>query len=65
MFGIMDVSMSYDEGYFFWCFGVVLEWVDMILRIIDVCLLIFIEDMSDLLFENILWMSVFRSLSGY
>ena len=65
MFGTMDASMSHDEGYFFWRFGAALERADMTSRIIDVRSSTLTEDMSDLPFENILWMSVLRSLSGY
>ena len=65
IYGTMDASMSHDEGYFFWRFGAVLERADMTSRIIDVRSATLPEDMSDLPFENILWMSVLRSLSGY
>ncbi|MBJ2127988.1 MULTISPECIES: alpha-E domain-containing protein [Alteromonas] len=65
IYGTMDASLSHDEGYFFWRFGATLERADMTSRIIDVRSATLTEDMSDLPFENILWMSVLRSLSGY
>lgn len=65
IYGTMDASMSHDEGYFFWRFGAALERADMTSRIIDVRSATLTEDMGDLPFENILWMSVLRSLSGY
>lgn len=65
IYGTMDASMNHDEGYFFWRFGASLERADMTSRIIDVRSAKLPEDMSDIPFENIQWMSVLRSLSGY
>ncbi|WP_026374774.1 alpha-E domain-containing protein [Aestuariibacter salexigens] len=65
IFGTMDATMSHDEGYFFWRFGSALERADMTSRIIDVRSSSIKDDHIALPFENIQWMSVLRSLSGY
>jgi uncharacterized alpha-E superfamily protein len=64
--GVLDGAMSHDAGYEFMEIGRNLERADMTTRIIDVRSLNLSQE-SDALkpFDNILWMSVLRSLTAY
>ena len=59
--------MNHDQGLHFLLIGQVLERADMTTRIIDVRSESLLPgETSDLLpFENIQWMSVLKSLTGY
>jgi len=65
--GLLAGTMTHDEGYDFLRLGRNLERADMTTRIIDVRSASLLpelpEDMSP--FENIQWMSVLKSLTGY
>ncbi|QSA96177.1 alpha-E domain-containing protein [Methylococcus sp. EFPC2] len=64
--GIFDGCMSHDAGYLFMQLGCKLERADMVTRILDVRAAGSSQDPDALKpFENILWMSVLRSLSAY
>jgi uncharacterized alpha-E superfamily protein len=65
--GILDGTMSHDAAYDFVILGRNLERADMTTRIVDVGTAEIAVDVADDLeaFENILWMAVLRSLSGY
>ncbi|MFM8330583.1 MAG: alpha-E domain-containing protein [Candidatus Methylumidiphilus sp.] len=66
--GILDGAMSHDAGYEFMEIGRNLERADMTTRIIDVrSFNLSNEAEAETLkpFENILWMSVLRSLTAY
>ena len=66
--GILDGAMSHDAGFEFMEMGRNLERADMTTRIIDVrSLNLSQEAEAEALkpFENILWMSVLRSLTAY
>jgi uncharacterized alpha-E superfamily protein len=66
--GILDGAMSHDAGFEFMEIGRNLERADMTTRIIDVrSLSLSHEEEAEVLkpFENILWMSVLRSLTAY
>ena len=65
--GLLAGSMTHDEGYDFLRMGRNLERADMTIRIIDVRSANLLPNTSDELtpFENIQWMSVLKSLSGY
>ena len=67
--GILDGAMSHDAGFEFMELGTNLERADMTTRIIDVRSLNLSqeEEQAEVLkpFENILWMSVLRSLTAY
>lgn len=66
--GILDGAMSHDAGFEFMEIGRNLERADMTTRIIDVrSLNLSQEAEAEVLkpFENILWMSVLRSLTAY
>lgn len=65
--GLLASSMSHGEAYNFTRIGRNLERADMTTRIIDVgCLnLIHRPDSIPETYENILWMNILRSLSGY
>ena len=65
--GILEGGMSHDEGYEFLHLGQNLERADMTTRIIDVRCQDLAPEKAELLrpFENILWMSVLRSLTAY
>ena len=64
--GILDGAMSHDAGYEFMEIGRNLERADMTTRIIDVRSLNLSQEAETLKpFENILWMSVLRSLTAY
>lgn len=65
--GLLAGSMTHDEGYDFLRMGRNLERADMTVRIIDVSSANLLPNSSDELtpFENIQWMSVLKSLSGY
>jgi len=65
--GMLAGTMSHDVGYEFLCAGRNLERADMTSRIIDVRSATLLPDETTGLrpFENIQWMSVLKSLSGY
>jgi uncharacterized alpha-E superfamily protein len=66
--GILDGAMSHDAGFEFMEIGRNLERADMTTRIIDVrSLNLSQESEAEALkpFENLLWMSVLRSLTAY
>lgn len=65
--GILAGTMNHDEGYDFLRLGRNLERADMTTRIIDVRSASLLPDMEDkhAPFDNIQWMSVLKSLSGY
>lgn len=65
--GLLAGTMNHDEGYEFLCIGGNLERADMTTRIIDVSChqLIAGEDAGLRPFDNILWTSVLKSLTGY
>jgi uncharacterized alpha-E superfamily protein len=65
--GLLAGSMTHDEGYDFLRMGRNLERADMTVRIIDVSSANLLPNSSDELtpFENIQWMGVLKSLSGY
>jgi uncharacterized alpha-E superfamily protein len=65
--GLLSGSMTHDEGYEFLRMGRNLERADMTIRIIDVRSANLLPNTSGELtpFENIQWMSVLKSLSGY
>jgi uncharacterized alpha-E superfamily protein len=65
--GLLSGSMTHDEGYDFLRMGRNLERADMTIRIIDVRSANLLPKTSGELtpFENIQWMSVLKSLSGY
>lgn len=66
--GILSGAMSHDAGFEFMEIGRNLERADMTTRIIDVrSFNLSLESQADDLkpFENILWMSVLRSLTAY
>jgi uncharacterized alpha-E superfamily protein len=65
--GLLAGTMNHDEGYLFLKMGRNIERADMTTRFIDVRTQSLFED-DDLLlkaFENIQWMSVLKSLTGY
>ncbi|MDZ7825535.1 MAG: alpha-E domain-containing protein [Gammaproteobacteria bacterium] len=65
--GVLAGCMSHDEGYAFIQIGRQLERADMITRILDVRTAGLIPEKVSALgsFENIQWMSVLKSLTGY
>jgi len=65
--GILDGTMSHDAGYEFVRMGQNLERADMTTRIIDVRCANLTREADEALgpFENLLWMSVLKSLTGY
>lgn len=65
--GILAGTMTQDEGYEFLRLGRNLERADMTTRIIDVRSASLLPDIEDRQspFENIQWMSVLKSLTGY
>ncbi len=65
--GILAGCMNHDEGYSFIQLGRKLERADMTTRILDVrTATLLSNDVSELRsFENIQWMSVLKSLTGY
>ena len=65
--GILAGTMNHDEGYDFLRLGRNLERADMTTRIIDVRSASLLPDVEDRQapFENIQWMSVLKSLTGY
>ncbi|MCF2948921.1 alpha-E domain-containing protein [Paraglaciecola aquimarina] len=65
VFGILDATISHNEGFTFIRFGSLLERADMTTRIMDVRSATMRDMPEDLPFENIQWMSVLRSLSAY
>lgn len=67
MTGMLAGTMTHDEGYHFLRLGRNLERADMTTRILDVRTASLLPaDTGELVpFENIQWMSVLKSLSGY
>ena len=67
MTGLLAGTMLHDEGYDFLKMGRNLERADMTTRIIDVRSANLLENTHEELtpFENIQWMSVLKSLTGY
>ena len=65
VFGVLDATMNHDLSFRFLRFGSLLERADMTSRIIDVRSATLSEAQQEIPFENIQWMSVLRSLSGY
>lgn len=65
--GITAGTMSHDAGYEFYRLGCNLERADMTTRILDVRYKDYESDQAEALkpFENILWMSVLKSLTAY
>ena len=65
--GLLAGTMTHDEGYQFLRMGRNLERGDMTIRIIDVRSANLLPGSSEALtpFQNIQWMSVLKSLSGY
>ncbi len=65
--GLLSGTMTHDEGYAFLRVGRNLERADMGTRIIDVRSASLLPDLSGELtpFENIQWMSVLKSMTGY
>ncbi|WP_017446693.1 alpha-E domain-containing protein [Gayadomonas joobiniege] len=63
--GALEATCNHDQRYMFMRFGSVLERADMTTRILDVRSANLIESETDRPFENIQWISVLRSLSGY
>lgn len=65
--GILEGAMSHDAGYEFVRMGQNLERADMTTRIIDVRCANLSREADEALkpFENLLWMSVLKSLTGY
>lgn len=65
--GILAGTMLHDEGYSFLKMGRNLERADMTTRLIDVRTANLLESTHEELtpFENIQWMSVLKSLTGY
>lgn len=65
--GLLAGTMNHDEGYLFLKLGRNIERADMTTRFIDVRTQSLFEDddMSLKAFENIQWMSVLKSLTGY
>lgn len=68
--GMLAGCMSHNDAYSFLCLGRNLERADMTSRIVDVGTSRILTAEEEALeanepFENILWMSVLRSLSGY
>lgn len=65
--GLLNSTMSHDDAYRFLRLGYNLERADMTTRIIDIrSASLFLQQHEELApFQNIQWMSVLRSLSGY
>lgn len=65
--GILAGTMNHDEGYLFLRIGRNLERADMTSRIIDIRSANLVPDavMAKATYDNLQWMSVLRSLSGY
>lgn len=64
--GMLAGTMNHDDAYEFIRIGRNLERADMTTRILDVRSAMILPDASDLTpFENIQWMSVLKSLTGY
>lgn len=65
--GILAGTMNHDEGYVFLRIGRNLERADMTSRIIDIRSANLVPDavMARAAYDNLQWMSVLRSLSGY
>jgi uncharacterized alpha-E superfamily protein len=68
IYGLLATGMSHDVGFQFLRIGTNIEQADMTTRILDVRAARLLEtaDSPDLTpFENIIWMSVLRSLTAY
>lgn len=65
VFGVLDATMNHDLSFRFSRFGSLLERADMTSRIIDVRSATLSEEQREIPYENIQWMSVLRSMSGY
>ncbi|MCB1625365.1 MAG: alpha-E domain-containing protein [Pseudomonadales bacterium] len=64
--GLLADTMSHGPAYQFFCVGTNLERADMCTRIIDVAVASLLQDPERLeRFENTLWMSTLKSVSGY
>ena len=65
--GILSGTMNHDSGYLFVRIGRYLERADMTSRIVDIRSANLLPDATTAhaTFENLQWMSVLRSLSGY
>ena len=65
--GLLFNSMSHGEPYHFIRMGRNLERADMTTRIVDVGCINLLQDQPDIpdAFDNMLWMTVLRSLSAY
>ena len=65
--GLLNSTMSHDDAYRFLRLGYNLERADMTTRIIDIRSASLLPQQSEELapFQNIQWMSVLKSLSGY
>jgi uncharacterized alpha-E superfamily protein len=64
--GLLTGTMSHGSAYQFLRIGRYLERAEMTTRIVDVAAALLMTGRKDLAtFENTLWMSVLRSLSGY
>lgn len=65
--GTLEGTLNRDEGYAFLILGRLLERADMTTRIVDVRSAALLPDQLEELrpFENLQWMSVLKSLSGY
>jgi uncharacterized alpha-E superfamily protein len=65
--GILSGTMNHDAGYIFLRIGRYLERADMTSRIIDIRSANLLPDATatQATYENLQWMSVLRSLSGY
>jgi len=65
--GFLIGTMSHGDAYNFIAIGRNLERADMTTRIVDVGCIDLLQDQPDIpdAYDNILWMSVLRSLGGY
>ncbi len=65
--GILSGTMNHDAGYLFLRIGRFLERADMTSRIVDIRSANLLPDatMARATYENLQWMSVLRSLTGY
>lgn len=65
--GMLSGTMNHDAGYLFLRIGRFLERADMTSRIVDIRSANLLPDatMSKQTYDNLQWMSVLRSLSGY
>lgn len=65
IFGALDATINHDQGYTFLRLGLMIERADMTSRILDIRseTLIISEEAKP--YENIQWISLLRSLTGY